>query len=134
MKPARSSGLELAAPFRRLLLVLDAMSGVASAAAAVRLARCFEAEFAALYVESEDLIRLAGNPAARLVGSKPDADPGEATPARLDSESMIRTFQARAGEIRRARTGSSRDLRVRSLRPRARWKSGPAKLRVQPRR
>ncbi|MBM3951188.1 MAG: universal stress protein [Rhodospirillales bacterium] len=97
------------APFRRLLLVLDAMSGYASAEAAARLARRFEAEFAALYIESEELLRLAGHPGARLIGRSPETEPGETTSSNLDTAALARALRARADEIRRAVERAARE-------------------------
>jgi nucleotide-binding universal stress UspA family protein len=100
MTPARAPGPEGLLPFRRLLLVLDAMSGfAASAEAAARLARHFEAEFAALYVESEEILRLAGHPGARLVAAKPETE--SITTTGLDAEALARALRARAEEVRR---------------------------------
>jgi nucleotide-binding universal stress UspA family protein len=100
---------ERLAPFRRLLLVLDAMSGLASAEAAARLARRFEAEFAALYVESEELLRLAGHPGARLIARPFETEPGEAASTNLDAAALARALQARADEIRRAVERAARE-------------------------
>ena len=102
MTPAFRPGQESLLPFRRLLLVLDAMSGfAASAEAAVRLARHFEAEFAALYVESEEILRLAGHPGARLVAATPETETGSEKTSGLDAEALARALRARAEEVRR---------------------------------
>ncbi len=60
---------EARAPIRRILVALDA-SGASLAAldAAARLAATLEAELLGLFVEDEDLLRLAGLPCAREVG------------------------------------------------------------------
>jgi len=100
--PAFRPGQESLLPFRRLLLVLDAMSGfTASAEAAARLARHFEAEFAALYVESEEILRLAGHPGARLVAATPETETGSEKTAGLGAEALARALRARAEEVRR---------------------------------
>ena len=100
MTPAFRPGQESLLPFRRLLLVLDAMSGfAASAEAAARLARHFEVEFAALYVESEEILRLAGHPGARLVAATPETE--SIKTAGLDAEALARALRARAEEVRR---------------------------------
>ena len=110
MTPALRPGPEGLLPFRRLLLVLDAMTGfAASAEAAARLARYFEAEFATLYVESEEILRLAGHPGARLVAANPATKSLE-TPS-LDAGVLTRALRVRAEEVRhtveRAARGSA---------------------------
>ncbi|MCC7016247.1 MAG: universal stress protein [Rhodospirillales bacterium] len=113
MTPAFRPGPESLAPFRRLLLVLDAMSGfAASAEAAARLARRFEAEFAALYVESEEILRLAGHPGARLVATKPESETERKKIAGVDPEMLARALRARAEEVRRAVERAARGSEV----------------------
>ncbi len=100
MTPTLRPGSESSLPFRRLLLVLDAMTGfAASAEAAARLARCFEVEFTTLYVESEEILRLADHPGARLVAAKSEAK--SVGPVGLDAGALARALRARAEEVRR---------------------------------
>jgi nucleotide-binding universal stress UspA family protein len=111
--PALRPGLESFSPFRRLLLVLDTMSGfTASAEAAARLARQFEAELAALYVESEEILRLAGHPGARLIVAKPETEPEGEKARDLDADALARALRARAEEVRRAVERAARGSEV----------------------
>lgn len=81
----------------------------ASVEAAARLACYFEAEFATLYVESEEILRLAGHPGARLIAAKSETKSME--PMGLDAGALTRALRVRAEEVRhtveRAARGSA---------------------------
>ncbi len=88
---------EARAPIRRILVALDA-SGASLAAldAAARLAATLEADLLGLFVEDEDLLRLAGLPCAREVGFT------FAQSRRMESADMERALRAQAARARQA--------------------------------
>ena len=100
-----------ALPFRRLLFVLDALSdSMLGAEVAALLARRFAADLAALYVESEDLARLAGHSGAGFVANRPAASalPGTASGAASGLADIAETLRAKMAEGRRAVERASR--------------------------
>lgn len=103
--------------FRRLLFVLDALSeSMPGAEIAALLARRFAADLAALYVESEDLARLAGHPGVGFVATRPSAGAPQGAPPGSGSglAGIAETLRAKREEGRRAVEQASRARAVRS--------------------
>jgi hypothetical protein len=99
----------LEAMFKRILLPLDAgAADAASLEAAIRLAARFRAEVVGIFVEDEDLMRLAALPFAR------ETAPLSAVTRRLNPDAMARALRARA-EVLRAR------LQERALEAQVAW-------------
>lgn len=108
---------EQAPAFRRLLFVLDALSeSMAGAEIAALLARRFAADLAALYVESEDLARLAGHPGVGFVATRPPAIAPNGAPPSSESDlaGIAETLRAKREEGRRAVEQASRARAVRA--------------------
>lgn len=103
--------------FRRLLFVLDALSeSMPGAEIAALLARRFAADLAALYVESEDLARLAGHPGVGFVATRPSAFAPQGTPPSSESglAGIAETLRAKREEGRRAVEQASHARSVRA--------------------
>jgi nucleotide-binding universal stress UspA family protein len=95
--------------FRRILVALDASApSLAALEAAADLAFRLRAELAGLFVEDEDLMRLAALPFARAFS--PDA----ADLSHIDPEAMRRALRAQADRARRALEAVARRHRVTS--------------------
>ncbi|NOZ29507.1 MAG: universal stress protein [Chloroflexi bacterium] len=93
---------------RRILVALDASPhSLAALEAAAELAARLEAELLGLFVEDINLLRLAGFPFAREVGSL------SATPRPLDSQHIERELRAQADRARRAMARVAGRARVR---------------------
>ena len=82
---------------KRILVVLDASArGRAALAAAVRIARNTSAELQGLFVEDEDLFRLASLPFSREI------DATSASPRELRSDAVERSFHAAAEQAQQS--------------------------------
>lgn len=83
--------------FRRILVALDASApSLAALELAAGLARRLDAELAGLFVEEEDLLRLAALPFARAYSAE------AADLARIDPDAMNRALRVQAARARRA--------------------------------